>query len=113
MQTRDSLLGFLNKYIQEYDSYNLKNLKFYIIRSLKTLFSDIQSWYQSDPNRNYYGCKPKSYSECVGSGDPHIYTFDNAKIDVYGRAQYVYMQHVGSDEIPALVQKSYPVFSKN
>ena len=35
---------------------------------------------------------------CRGAGDPHILTFDNAKSDVYGVAQYLFAQHNGTVE---------------
>jgi len=47
-----------------------------------------------------YNCGHKTYSECYAWGDPHIVTFDNAKIDVYGVAQYLLAQHNGTDCIP-------------
>ena len=37
---------------------------------------------------NKYECYPPQFSICKAYGDPHLTTFDNAKIDVYGRAQW-------------------------
>ena len=35
-------------------------------------------------------CTPNRVLECKASGDPHIRSFDRAKLDVYGVASYYY-----------------------
>ena len=37
-------------------------------------------------------CLPSSLGQCMAWGDPHIVTFDGAKIDVYGVGEYVFTQ---------------------
>ena len=63
---------------------------------------ELTSWFQPNSNDNVYKCQDKSYTECKGWGDPHIVTYDNAKTDVYGIAQYLMSGHDGTENgIPA------------
>ena len=59
---------------------------------------ELTNWFKSDPSENKYECRHKKYSKCKAQGDPHLTTFDNAKIDVYGIAQYVMAEHNGTDD---------------
>ena len=47
-----------------------------------------------------FRCQHKNCNECLGWGDPHIVTFDNAKNDVYGIAQYTMSESSGTEQIP-------------
>ena len=47
-----------------------------------------------------FRCQHKNCNECLGWGDPHIVTFDNAKNDVYGIAQYTMSESNGTQQIP-------------
>ena len=59
---------------------------------------ELNSWFKAKTIDNTYECRDRSYSVCKGWGDPHIVTFDNAKSDVYGVAQYVFAQHNGTED---------------
>jgi len=61
---------------------------------------ELVSWFQEDPLDNVYKCQHISYTYCYGWGDPHIVTYDNAKTDVYGIAQYLMSGHDGTTDIP-------------
>ena len=58
------------------------------------------SWFHDDPDDNVYECHHKTHTQCYGWGDPHIVTFDNAKSDVYGIAQYTFAEFNGTDDRP-------------
>ena len=47
-----------------------------------------------------FRCQPTDCNRCYGWGDPHIVTYDNAKNDVYGIAQYTMSESNGTDLIP-------------
>ena len=67
----------------------------FLNRFIKQFYSNIR---KEDPDMNKYECYPRPFSICKAYGDPHITTFDNAKIDVYGRAQYLYSASNGTLE---------------
>ena len=61
---------------------------------------ELISWFQDDEYDNKYECSHYSYTRCYAWGDPHVVTYDNAKTDVYGVAQYLLTAHDGTDKIP-------------
>ena len=52
-----------------------------------------------NPMMNVYNCRHKVNTICTSWGDPHIVSFDTAKIDVYGVAQYIMAQSDGTFDI--------------
>ena len=47
-----------------------------------------------------YKCKPKVLGECIAWGDPHLITFDQQNIDVYGVGDYIFST---SESIPQVL----------
>ena len=47
-----------------------------------------------------FDCFEYKQLDCLSWGDPHIVTFDNAKVDVYGEAQYVLSERNGTSLLP-------------
>ena len=57
---------------------------------------ELTNWFAKESKDNRYECFEKSQTTCNGWGDPHITTFDRAKIDVFGTAQYLLSEHDGT-----------------
>ena len=58
---------------------------------------ELTTWFEEKPSDNVYACHQKTHRTCSCWGDPHIVTFDNAKSDVYGVAQYLFAGHNGTE----------------
>ena len=66
---------------------------------------NLVTWFNEDPSQDQYQCQHKDCNRCFAWGDPHIVTFDNAKNDVYGIAQYTMAESDGTADIPAFKLK--------
>ena len=50
---------------------------------------ELTTFFNEDPAKNEYKCLDAFSTWCRSAGDPHITTYDGAKIDIYGQAQYL------------------------
>ena len=69
------------------------------------------TFFTEDPSKNEYKCIDGFSTWCRSAGDPHIKTYDGAKIDIYGQAQYLLTASNGTaDGAPGIDLEFY---SKN
>ena len=52
-----------------------------------------------------FECQDADCNRCYGWGDPHMVTFDNAKTDAYGIAQFIMSKSDGAGSIPPFALK--------
>ena len=52
-----------------------------------------------------FECQDADCNRCYGWGDPHMVTYDNAKTDAYGIAQFIMSKSDGAGSIPPFALK--------